>query len=225
MKDMLDLERRIHNCTKCKQKNLQKILRYPPVYSFGDPDGKEIMVVGQNPSSREYINGFLSDSPNIEERRKSQLTYFENRRYSYFNELERFLEGKVKQKIGWIEHPWEKIGYLDLVKCPTTPVAGSGQWSRIPGNEQQILIRSCEGYLIEQLSLYKPRIILPYGSDVGRWFADHLNVEYEPFENGKAQLNSRRVNLLFVPQRQGPHTKPEILWVQDKILKMLRNEI
>lgn len=222
---MIDLERRVHNCTICKQTDLRKILRYPPVYSFGDLKGKGILVVGQNPSSREYINGYLSNSHDIERRRKSQLTYFENRRYSYFNEIERFLGGKVKNKIGWADSPWEKVGYLDLVKCPTTPSTGSGQWSRIGTRQQEVLIRNCEGYLKEQLRLYKPKIILSYGADVGRWFARYLKARYEPFEDEKSQLDSGEVNLLFIPQRQGPHTKPEILWVRNKILKILRNEI
>jgi len=225
MKDMLDLERKVHNCMKCKQTHLRKILPYPPVYSFGDPKGKEIMVVGQNPSSREYINGYLSNSPNIEERRKSQLTYFEHRKYPYFDEIEKFLGGIVREKIGWVNLPWEKVGYLDLVKCPTTPLKVSGQWSRISKGQQEMLIRNCEGYLKEQLDFYKPKIILPYGADVGKWFAKYLNVRYEQFEDEKARLNNREVNLLFIPQRQGPHSKPEILWVRNKILKILRNKI
>lgn len=224
MKDMLDLERRVHNCMKCKQTHLSKILPYPPVYSFGDPKGKEMIVVGQNPSSKEYISCYLSKSSNIEERRKSQLIYFKHRKYRYFNEIERFLRGEVRGKIRWVNSPWEKVGYLDLVKCPTTPLTGSGQWSRISKREQTMLIRNCEGYLKEQLNLYKPRIILPYGADVGKWFAKYLNVGYEPFEDKKAQLNHREIDLLFIPQRQGPRTKPEILWMRNKILRILRNK-
>lgn len=222
MNGMLDLEKKIHNCTKCKQTNLHKILPYPPVYSFGDPYGKEIIIVGQNPSSREYVNGYLSASPNIEERRKSQLTYFKRRKYPYFDEIERFLGGKVRNKIGWVDSPWEKVGYLDLVKCPTTPLIDSGQWSRISTRQQKMLIENCEGFLKEQLNLYKPKIILTYGADVGKWLAECLNVRYEQFEDKKARMGNREVNLLFIPQRQGSHTKPEILWVRDKILKMLR---
>jgi len=225
MKEMLDLERKVHDCLKCKQTHLRKILPYPPVYSFGDPQGKEIVVVGQNPSSREYINGYLSNSPNIEERRRSQLTYFEHRKYSYFDDIEKFLGGIVREKIGWLNSPWEKVGYLDLVKCPTTPLEGSGQWSRISKRQQEMLIGNCEGYLKEQLDFYKPKIILPYGADVGNWFAKYLNVRHEQFENEKTQLNNREVHILFIPQRQGPHSKPEILWVRNKILKILRNKI
>lgn len=221
---MLDLERKVHNCMKCKQTHLRKIIPYPPVYSFGDPKGKEIIVVGQNPSSREYVNGYLSNSPNIEERRKSQLTYFERRKYRYFNTLEIFFRDEVKEKIGWVYSPWEKVGYLDLVKCPTTPLKGSGQWSKISKRQQEGLIRNCEGYLKEQLNLYKPKVILPYGADVCRWFAKYLNLRYGSFEDRKAQVNNREVFLLFIPQRQGPYSEPEILWVQNKILKMLRNE-
>ena len=223
MNDMLDLEKKIHNCTKCRQTDLRKILLYPPVYSFGDPEGKETMVVGQNPSSREYINGYLSNSLNIKERRKSQLIYLKHRKYSYFDEIQRFFGGKVREKLRWVDSPWEKVGYLDLVKCPTTPLTGSGQWSRISPRPQKMLIENCEGYLKEQLKLYKPKIILSYGADVGRWFAKFLDVRYEQFEDEKTKIGNSVVNLLFIPQRQGPHTKPEILWVQDRILDILQD--
>lgn len=181
------------------------------------------MVVGLNPSAREYINGYLSNSPSIEVRRNSQITYFQNRKYRYFNEIERFFGDEVKKKVNWVRSPWEKIGYLDLVKCPTR--SERGQWSRIGRRQQEELVSNCEGYLKEQLNLYKPKIIIPYGADVGRWFANYLNLRYEEFEDEKAQLGNREVNVLFIPQRQGPHSKPEILWIKNKILKMLKSPL
>jgi len=216
---MLDLEKKVHNCVKCKQTFLREIVSYHPVYSFGDPDGKEILVVGLNPSAREYSNDYLSNSPNIEERRKSQLTYFKCRKYKYFNEIERFFGDEVKKKICWIRSPWEKVGHLDLVKCPTT--SDRGQWNKISKRQQEELVRNCVGYLNEQLKLYKPKIIIPYGVYVGRWFAKYLKLNYEKFEDKKAQLNNREVHILFIPQRQGPHSKPEIVWIRKKMLKML----
>lgn len=176
------------------------------------------MVVGQNPSAREYINGYLSNSSSIEERRKSQITYFKRRNYRYFDEIERFFEGEVKKRVNWKHSPWEKVGYLDLVKCPTT--SPRGQWSKIRRRHQEEFIKNCEGYLKEQLNLYKPTIILPYGVDVCKWFAKYLNVKYEIFEDKKAQLSDREVYLLFIPQKQGPHSKPGILWIRKKVLKI-----
>ncbi len=221
----------MHNCEKCKGTVPGVVLPYPPVYSFGNPEGKHIIAVGQNPSSKEYENLFLSRSPNVQERRESQLTYFERRKYSFFDELERFLGGgdeqervlgtKVRERIGWQNSPWEKVGYLDLVKRPTQPINGEGQWSKIPKKAQQTIIGNCESYLSEQLNLYQPKIILAYGADVGRWFSSYFDVLYEEFEERTAQLRGNKANLMFIPQRQGPHSKPEVLWVQAKILKML----
>lgn len=178
------------------------------------------MVVGQNPSAREYINSHLSNISSIEGRRESQITYFKRRKYGYFNEIERFFEGEVKKRVNWKHSPWEKVGYLDLVKCPTTRPSGQGQWSKINRRHQKEIIKNCEGYLKEQLNLYKPTIILPYGFDVCKWFAKYLNVKYELFEDKKAQLSDRELYLLFIPQKQGPHSKPEILWIRKKILKI-----
>jgi len=138
VRKLLRLEARVHNCTRCRQnKLLSEILSYPPVYSFGDPHGKHIMVVGQNPSIREYTDGFLSDDRSIAVRRRSQLNYFENRKttYMFFDEIANFFQDKVKERMHWVDSPWEKVGYLDLVKCPTK--CAKGQWSKLPGTQQR----------------------------------------------------------------------------------------
>lgn len=218
---MIDLEKMVHNCEKCKKGKLRDVLPYPPVYSFGNPEGKELVIVGQNPSIGEFVNGFLVDEPDVEKRRQSQLTYFDRRHYLFFNELERFFEGKVREKMHWVNSPWEKVGYLDIVKCPTRPPNGQGQWSKLSQEMQRTIISNCEDYLIEQLSLYEPRIIMAYGADVGRWFSKHFSVSYQEFEDVTTQLGSKRGYIIFIPQRQGLHSKPEVVWVQNKILKVL----
>ena len=43
----------IHRCTTCKDQGLDVVKDYP-VLSFGDLKGKDILVVGINPSSAEY---------------------------------------------------------------------------------------------------------------------------------------------------------------------------
>ncbi|MEM3011511.1 MAG: hypothetical protein QXE76_06845, partial [Candidatus Bathyarchaeia archaeon] len=102
------------------------------------------------------------------------------------------------------------------------PARSNVGWSKINKTLRREFIRNCEGYLKEQLNLYKPQIILPYGVDVGRWFANYLNLKYEQFEDKDAQLNNTRVHVLFIPQRQGPHSKPEIRWVRRKILNAFK---
>ncbi len=49
----------------------------------------------------------------------------------------------------------------------------------------------------------------------------YLGVYYEEFGDTRPQIRAgKRVDLVFVPQRQGPHSKQEVSWVK-KILKML----
>jgi len=151
----------------------------------------------------------------------SQLTYFERRNYLFFNELERFFSGDVKEEINWINSPWEKVGYLDIVKCPTRPINGQGQWSKIPQKFQQIIMDNCEEYLVNQIKLYQPKVIIAYGADVGRWFAKRFNISYEEFEERNIRLTGKNIAIIFVPQRQGPHSKPEVLWVQNKIINAI----
>jgi hypothetical protein len=228
---MLPLER--YACRKCKDReSLRQILKYPPVYSFGDPSGKDIIVVGQNPSDKEYTG----DPPHLSsgsaaERRESQLTYFERETIHPFftNKIGRFFEGQVKKRLNWSDSPWEKVGYLDLVKCPTRlwkENRSVGQWSKIDPERKQMLIKNCEGHLRKQVRFYKPKIILAYGTDVGKWFGKNYLKKHEDYEDlqyevRRARIDNRVVHLLFVPQRQGPHSKPELFWIGRKILKMI----
>jgi hypothetical protein len=235
---MLPLEDAVHRCEDCKKDELLKgIVNYAPVYSFGDPSEKNIvlMVIGVNPSDKEYEGNppHLSKDPDREKRRDSQLNYFYSSRgheYKYFRVLRAFFEGHVKNELGWDEMPWERVGYLDLVKCPTrTAIKGqkgkTGQWSKLERAQKDRFIEHCKGYLKEQLKIYRPKNILAYGTDVCDWFRDYLDVKCEDFEDTPAQLNGEGVNILFVPQRQGSQSKPEVDWVRKKILKMLKAEI
>lgn len=216
-----DLEVRVHSCKKCKESDeFLSILLYPPVYSFGDPQGKEILIVGQNPSCSEYTGHFLLDGFDIEKRRQSQLAYFERQRpYKFFDELGRFFDGEVKNKIQYVKTPWEKIGFVDLVKCPTK--AKDGQWSKLSPTQKKYIINNCQDYIIEQLSLYSPKVIIAYGAGVGRWFSNKFNVRYEEFEDVLISLNGAKVSLIFVPQRQGPHSKLEVICAKKKILNAI----
>lgn len=222
MQSLNELERQVHTCEKCKGEVSSCDLPYPPVYSFGNPQGKEIIVVGLNPSCREYTDGFLLDgSHSIEERHQRQLEYFERRPYKFFDEIARFFQGEVKYKLRYDKTPWEKVGYLDLVKCPTRAKEKNGQWSNISKEDQETLISNCKGYLLSQLKLYKPKIVMTYGAGVGRRFSKEFKIRYEEFEDSTAIVDGEKINIIFVPQRQGPHSKPEIIWVQNKILKAL----
>jgi uracil-DNA glycosylase len=66
------------------------------------------------------------------------------------------------------------------------------------------MIRNCEGYLLSQLELYKPKAILAYGAFVCEWFGDKYGV---PYSNPSASMiktsYSDSVKLVFLYQRQG----------------------
>lgn len=218
---MIDLELSVHNCKKCHEQGLSKFLQYPPVYSFGDAAGKEIIIIGLNPSRAEYESGFLSKSLDVNIRSKSQLDYFRNRNYQFFIELEEFFGGQIKELLDWGNSPWEKVGYLDIVKCPTTCSGGKKQWSGLSRKIQRTLINNCKEFLEKQLELIQPKILITYGADVGRWFSEEFDLEYAPFEDFETVLNGKIVNILFIPQRQGPNSKPEVMWVRSKIAKLL----
>jgi hypothetical protein len=53
-------------------------------------------------------------------RHKEQMEYFDKRAYDFFRKLSRLFEGRAKTGLGWEKCPWEKVGFTDMVKCPTS---------------------------------------------------------------------------------------------------------
>jgi len=203
---------------------------YPPVYSFGDPAGKPVILIGLNPSRKEFEekNGkrFLSINENANERRASQLSYFEREPHTYFKKVVPFFKGPVKKKLGYTNTPWEKVGVLDLVKCAT--VTKKGQWNKISDSQKDELVCNCKNYLIKQLKLYSPRVLIPYGVDVCKWFREHdpqntlrKKDPIDGYSTFNATIDGETFHGLYVPQRQGNHSKPEIKWVQIELARLL----
>jgi hypothetical protein len=206
------------------------MMPYPPVYSFGDPAGKPVILIGLNPSRKEFEEKkgkqFLSVCENTDDRRKNQLTYFERKLHTYFKNVEPFFEGPVKKKLGYTKVPWEKVGVLDLVKCAT--ITEKGQWSKLGDPLKDEIVENCEDYLIKQLKLYSPLAVIPYGVDICKWFRAHdpqntlrKKDPIDGYTTFKAIINGETFHGIYVPQRQGPHSKPEIEWVQKKLASLL----
>jgi len=226
------LLQKILSCKKCKeQSDLSKYFPRDclPVCSFGDPlddagKPKKVFIVGINPSDAEY-NGrrpHLKKSPK-EEALKSQLKYFAEffaERYGYFKKIEEFFNDKeINAKLGIeSENVWERIGYLDLVKC-VTKSSKSTQWNGLKKSEKKKIVKNCQYFLKRQLSPYKPRLIVGYGKDVGVWFKEGKPPSYE--EEFNFIVNPRRFEfqyqVIYVPQRQGKHSRPEVNEVKSKI--------
>ena len=192
-------------CRKCKeQSDLAKLLPNDclPVCCFGDPIGKKIFVVGINPSKAEYDSRFLEKD--ISKALESQLRYFDRRMFRFFNEVIRFFdEDLIRTKLEITRSLWEKVGYLDLVKCVTTANKNE-QWSGLITSEKRKIINNCQNYLARQLALYRPRLIVAYGKDVGVWFGGGKDLSYE--EEFSFILNPRKLGfqyqVIYVPQRQ-----------------------
>lgn len=211
----------ILNCRECKdQSNLGK--HFPndclPVCCFGDPLGKEAFVVGINPSRAEYDSGYLEKD--MAKALESQMTYFDRREYRFFDEIARFFDDDViTAKLGIVKDLWERVGYLDLVKCVTT--GNKEQWNGLKTSVKKETIENCQDFLERQLDLYQPRLIIAYGKDVGIWFGmkdsdkEEFNVITSPRKLGF------QYGVIYVPQRQGKHSRPEVNEVKEKIKESL----
>jgi len=208
-----DFDLIMHRCTSCKDQGLDVVKDYP-VISFGDLRGKDILVVGINPSSAEY-EGFLSRAPDPYVRYREQMEYFDKRAYDFFRKLGRFFEGRAKTGLGWERNPWEKVGFTDMVKCPTRN--SKGQWAKLRTSEKREITENCRKYLTYQLNKISPSIIMTYGADVCRWFYPEYTQD-DAYTLQKFMINGKPRSLILVPQVQGGNTpKRFIEVVQDMI--------
>jgi len=216
------LMKQILSCRKCRDADdLHQYVpgTHPPVCCFGDPMDKEVFVVGINPSKAEYDSGYLKKD--AEKALESQITYFERREYKFFNDIARFFnDNEIKAKLKIVENVWEEVGYLDLVKCVT--LRKNKQWHALPRSAKNKIVKNCQSFLEQQLALYQPKLIIAYGRDVGDWFG--VKDFYEEAFNFISHPKSLRFEYqaIYVPQRQGKHSRPEVNEVSAKLRDALK---
>ena len=209
----------MHKCTICQEQGLDVVKNYP-VLSFGDPREKTVLVVGINPSMAEY-DGYLSKSKDPRVRHREQLDYFDNNPYKFFERLGRFFEGDAQKALGWIDNPWEKVGFTDMVKCPTRK--GKDQWSGLGRTMRRKIIDNCRKYLAHQLYEISPSIIMTYGADVCRWFYPAYKQENDAYTRREFMINGKSRPLILVPQTQGSHTPGALIrFIQEEIAGIMR---
>ena len=211
MSSLTELEHRVHTCTLCKIGDLKEVIKHYPIYSFGNPHGKELLVVGLNPSTREYEDNYVSSSPDPEKRHDSQMNYFQQGYYGFFTKLEKFFQGEAKTALKWVNTPWEKVGFTDLVKCPTRNE--KGQWTQLKTRQKRRIIKNCQQYLDEQIDIIKPKAILAYGADSCRWF-------HAGYTQDDAFTTLKKKPVILVPQRQGKYPIKIIQMIQQQIAEI-----
>ena len=228
---MESLSARILNCKRCRAGELGKFVYHSPVYSFGDPEGKKIIVVAHNPSTREFEDSgkgesrpYLIDEGTVEARLSDQLTYFDRPYYeNFFKKLEAIFDGENRRLLGWERNCWERVGFLDYTKCSTR--TEKGQWRTLKLRLRAEMIMNCEGYLISQLELYRPKAILAYGAFVCRWFGERYGVPYSNSSSSTISTGySDSVKLVFLYQRQGrqPHSAGEVSFIRRELAAVLK---
>lgn len=210
----------VHNCVRCHlDKRLPRNIipeRCYPVYSFGEPalGDSGIVVVGVNPSRNEYEKGHLSDSMTVEDRIDSQKKYFERQEYRFFKAIAQCFDGEAKKAIGWTRSPWDHVRFLDLVKCVTVKRVNrrgkkrQQQWSGIKHIHKEVMIGNCQNYLIQQLKLYRPKLIVAYGLETIKWF--------------KRNPPPKGVELVDLMQGQAGPAYDDVMRVQKRVAQLLR---
>jgi hypothetical protein len=189
------LEYEVHNGIKCKAE-YNTVICFYPVYSFGNPFGKKIIVIGLNPSTQEYEKGFLRDDFSLENRRFDQLKYFKRPYYKFFS---RARPAKIFKKNGRAE-----------------------QWSGLDESQKYGIIDNCKDYLLKQLELYKPKLIIPYGKNICEQIGEIFNVLPKKYGITEIKNNSHNLNVLFLYQIQRlRHSDSEISKIQSLILSLI----
>jgi uracil-DNA glycosylase len=218
-----DFNKSIHTCTKCKELPFGYIIKYYPIVSFGNPLNKSILVVGLNPSTNEYKYNFVKNSTIIEDRHTSQMDYFKQEPYQFFINLGKFFENPVKDKIGWIQSPWEKIGYLDIVKCPTRKQPqDKNQWGSLSKDEKRRILLNCSPYLKIQLRSLTPKLVMAYGADLCRWFYPKYEAVKDAFTVKKCKISSNLMSdVILIPQNQIGHSTEIIEKVKKTIVVII----
>jgi len=150
------------------------------------------------------------------------MEYFDKRAYDFFRKLGRFFEGGAKTGLVWVRSPWEKVGFTDMVKCPTRN--SKEQWARLRASEKREITENCRKFLTYQLNEVSPSIIMTYGSDVCRWFYPEYTQD-DAYTRQEFMINGKPRSLILVPQVQGGNTpKRFIEVVQDMIAENLTRQ-
>jgi hypothetical protein len=75
--------------------------------------------------------------------------------------------------------------------------------------------------LEQQLNLYRPRLVVAYGKNVGSWFGvKNSDVEEFDFVKHSKGLDFE-YRAIYAPQRQGKHSRPEVNEMKAKIREAL----
>jgi uracil-DNA glycosylase len=149
-------------CDKCNRFGLHFQRPYTPEEFLHGNHNATVWIVGLNPKGEEGYND--SESP------EKLLNWFSSAEF-----LKR--PGKYYTRFGkvlpWLLRALGKEGgvaHTDLVKCysPQFPP------SNAKGNDVNVVIQNCIGYLSIQIKSQKPKIIICHGSPVGRYIEQIL---------------------------------------------------
>jgi uracil-DNA glycosylase family 4 len=139
-------------CNKCSELGLKFNRRYKPEdFLEGKPSSK-IWIIGLNPANK-------VDWQDIERAKSDLPEYFKNldRVHPYFKNFK-----KVSPKLFDLFGQELGVAHTDLIKC------SSEKWppENCKGKKAQTVIANCKPYLLEQIKIHKPSLIICNGAPV-----------------------------------------------------------
>jgi hypothetical protein len=141
----------MHECRRCEAFGLRFLRAYAPVESIEGHTNSRVLIVGLNPAvEADWIDG----------RTREDLThYFDDSRdiHAYFRDFA-IVSRRLFDSLG---RP-EGAAHADLVKCSSKgwPPPGTKPSAR------NAIIANCEPYLIEQIRLSRPSLLVCNGAEV-----------------------------------------------------------
>jgi hypothetical protein len=172
MGEFIKVMKELYSCRICQDTCLKDRVGFPfPEPFLGNPNAK-FAIVGVNPSHIVY-----SDSPDY----FRWIRFFENNIENYLNYYKQFrLSLKEYKEWQWVKgyvgaynmltnrSPMlddsskvddfnENVIILNIIKCSTAGISG------IPKRDLETAKNYCIGYLLRQLAIIQPRVILSHG--------------------------------------------------------------
>ncbi|MBC8198141.1 MAG: hypothetical protein H8E60_09675 [Candidatus Marinimicrobia bacterium] len=171
----------MNNCAKCKEFGLEFNREYKPIDFLEGKHSSEIWVVGLNPAQEE---GWKDEGRNSETL---------SRRFDDLEKIPPYFKGfeKVSDSLFEMFGKENGVAHTDLIKC------SSKKWppDSCKGKKADKVINNCKGYLFEQITKFKPKLIICNGAPVSRkieellepkkWLTDTTSYESE--------INTQRV--------------------------------
>ncbi len=167
-----------YKCSKCN-----------PTFSFNRPyhpidflEGKRssvVWIIGLNPKG-------TSEKKESRKTIKKLENYFDNNKiHSYFKDFK-----KVSEKLFYLFGKEKGVAHTDIVKCYSNEFQAKNRY-------YANAIEKCKEYLIEQIKIYSPQIIICNGAPVCDLLKNIINIKIDKTTSCIGDFHDKEITVIF----------------------------